>query len=418
MFCRTFIVAFVLFSTVSQQACSAEVAWPGWLGPARNGWVDYFVAPDKWPDKLDQVWQVDVGTGYSTPLVSDGLVYQYARQGGEEVLWCFELTTGDVKWRKTYPVPFTMGGGGEWHGKGPKSNPVLADGRIFTMSISGILSAWRADTGERIWHRNYDARFPGAKKTTPYWGAATSPIVDDDRVVVHFGNDDDGILAALNVETGEEVWTQSKDAPSYSSPLLVDIHGVRQIVEWNHRALVGVDRISGQQLWEYPFEHVGTDQNMPTPAFHRGRILVGGENRGLRSVEPTRVGGSWSVKENWNQDQVALDMSSAVVNDDLLFGFSHYGKGRLFCVDTKTGDILWQGPGRTGDNVAFLAIRNHVIALTDRGELQVIAATSDSYEVVASYQVSETPTWAAPTLLSDGVLIKSKESLALWKFGR
>lgn len=408
------LTCLILLLVISNQHLStAEIQWTGWLGPERNGWVSGFQPPTEWPDQLERVWQVEVGTGYGTPLVSDGCVYQHARQGDDEVVWYLDLKTGNVQWRQSYRAPFKVGGGAERHGKGPKACPTIADGRLFTFSISGDLSSWDADTGALLWRRNYDSRFD---KSHPYWGASTSPLVDGNRVFVHFGTDEVGTLVALDVETGEEVWSQGKDGPSYSSPLVVDICGVRQIVEWNHRALVGVEIESGRWLWEYPFPHVGVDQNMPTPTYHKRHVLLGGENRGLYSLEPQRNGDVWNVKARWHQEEVALDMSSAVVNDDLLFGFSHYDKGRLFCLDIETGEVLWQGPGRTGDNVTFLSVPGFVLALIDNGELRVMEANGDGYNLVASYRVADSPTWAPPVLLKDRILIKDEQSLTLWSF--
>ncbi len=392
---------------------ASDVVWPGFLGPERDGWVDHFQPPVEWPKSLNTVWQVEVGKGYGSPLVANDRVYQHSREGGDEVLRCLELATGKEFWKQTYAVPFQASSGGERHGNGPKSSPILADGRIFTMSSLGEISAWDAKSGDRLWRRDHRKRFP---KNHPNWGASTSPIVDGDRVVAHFGNDDEGALIALNVKTGEEIWSQGSDGASYSSPLAVEIHGVHQIVDWNHRALVGVDSESGTMLWEFPLPQFTSNQNMPTPTFHNGQILLGGENRGIYGLEPVIKDGEWSVSERWFQKDVALDMSTAVINGDLLFGFSHYKKGQLFCLDTTTGKVRWRGPGRTGDNVAFLSIPDHVVALLDNGRLQVIKATESSLEEVASYQVADSPTWAPPVLLEDGLLIKDQTSLALWSF--
>ena len=240
-------------SSLCSWAHCEDFHWPGWLGPHRNGWVDHVQPPASWPEKLLRSWQVTVGTGYGSPLVVANRVYQHARQGDHEVLWCLDLETGNVQWRQEYRVPFKIGGGGEFHGKGPKSSPLWAEGRIFTMSITGALSAWDASSGALQWRRDYASQF---KKGHPYWGASTSPIVDGDRVIVHFGTDDEGALVALNTKNGQEVWRHGKDGASYSSPLLVEIDGIRQVVQWNHRALVGVDSNSGRALWEFPFPHV------------------------------------------------------------------------------------------------------------------------------------------------------------------
>jgi outer membrane protein assembly factor BamB len=405
--------AFSLFLHHSPVLAATE--WTGWLGPKRNGWVENFQPPAQWPDQLQHIWQVPVGTGYGTPLVSGDRIYQHARQGEEEVLWCLSLKTGDTIWRTPTEVPFKMGGGGESHGKGPKSNPTLADGRIFTMSIAGVLSAFDSSTGESLWQRDFSSRFD---KPHPYWGATTSPLVDENRVMIHFGGDDEGVLVALDTETGEEVWSDGDDGASYSSPFSGVFEGVRQIVEWNHNSLVGIAPGSGKRLWEYPFPHVGTNQNMPTPSYHQGNVIVGGENRGIRSVRPELNNGVWSVKERWNQKKLALDMSSAVINGNHLYGFSHYRLGQLFCLDTETGDIVWEGPGRSGDNATFLSIPDHIIALLDNGQLQIIAAGGKEFKKVASYTVAESPTWAAPVLLENGILIKDRDSLTYWSLNR
>lgn len=389
--------------------------WPGWLGSERNGWVDDFEVPANWPNSLTKVWSVEVGIGYGSPLVADDRIYQHARQEEDEVVWCLEQATGNILWRKSWAVPFKAAGGGEYHGNGPKSCPVYADGRLFTMSINGTLTAWDASSGELHWQRNYDSEFG---KSHPNWGASTSPIVDGDHVIVHFGTDDVGALVALNVETGEEAWRHGKDGPSYSSPLVAELNGVRQIIEWNHRALVGVDSKTGESLWEFPFPHIGSDQNMPTPTIHNGRVLLGGENRGIHSIRPIVSDGKWAVTDEWHQKEVALDMSSALINGDYLYGFSHYDSGRLFCLDPKTGEVLWTGPPRTGQNVMFLSAPGLIAALINNGELRILKASAQQYEQLASFRVAEDRTWAPPVLLSDAVLIKDHQHLTMWRLHR
>ena len=155
---------------------------------------------------------------------------------------------------------------------------------------------------------------------------------------------------------------------------------------------------------------------MPTPTFHKGSLLLGGENRGILGLKPQQKNGRWDVVQKWHQTDVALDMSSAVMNDGRLYGFSHYGRGRFFCLDPSSGKVMWQGPGRTGNNVMFLAIPHHIFALINTGELRILAASDASYQEVASYQVAETQSWAPPVLLNDGVLVKDEQTLRRWSF--
>ena len=404
----------LFFSILTVAPLGADVTWPGWLGPKRDGWVPHFEPPAKWPSKLKRGWTAKVGEGYGATAVSGDRLYVHARQKSDEVVWCLDLNDGKPKWRNRYAEPFKEGGGGEPHGKGPKANPTLADGRLFTLSITGVLTAWDADTGAMLWRVDHRSKF--GKRPHPYWGATTSPLVVDNRVYLHFGDDEKGFLSAMDVETGREIWRNGKDGAAYSSPLYAEIEGVRQIVEWNHEDLLGVELETGRTLWKYHLPHRGTNQNMPTPSIHDGHILVGGEKRGIRSIHPHLRENKWAVTEKWHQTRAALNMSTAVINDNRLYGFSHYGLGEMFCIDTTNGKILWKGPGRTGDNVTFLSIPGHVLALIDDGELQVLKADGAETKILAKYKIADNPTWAAPVLLKDQLLIKDRDSLTLWRF--
>lgn len=400
-----------VLGAVVSPLCAEEVLWPGFLGSNRNGQVDYFPSEVEWPERLTRAWRIEVGSGYGSPAVVGQTAFLHTREENDEVLQSIDLTSGKVNWKKTVATPFKIGGGGEYHGKGPKSCPTYSDGRVFTFGISGVLTAWDAKSGRQLWQRDDGGRF---KRSHPNWGACMSPLVAAEKVIIRFGTDEEGELTAFDVATGETVWTYGNEGPSYASPLLAEIGGVQQVVEWNHESLIGVDPPTGDLLWSHPFPHVGTDQNMPTPAVHNGRIYLGAENRGLHCFEPQRNGGEWSVKKRWTQKEIALDMSSAVVHGDRLYGHSHYQKGQLFAVELATGRIAWQGPGRAGQHATFLALPKHIVALLNTGHLKVLPTSTDQYREAASWQVAETQTWAPPVILPTGFLIKDTTTLTFW----
>ena len=223
---------------------------------------------------------------------------------------------------------------------------------------------------------------------------------------------------ALDVATGEEVWTEGEDGVCHASPILVELQGVRQVVEWNDEAVVGVEAETGRRLWSYRLPHTGSNQNSPTPVHSQGRILIGGENRGIRSLEPKRENGKWRVEENWHCREVSLNMASAVVSGDSLYGLSHFRQGQLFRLDIDSGDIIWRGPSRMGEYATFLTIPGYIVVLRDHAVIEFVAADEDAYRSVISYEVAESPTWAAPVLLADGVLVKDRTKLFRWKFSK
>ena len=169
---QRFLLAVTVCCLLSEvNLAPADELWTGWLGPRRNGWVADFTPPKAWPKTLQKQWEISVGSGYGTPLIADGLIYVHARQDRDEVVLCIDADSGSIKWSRNQPMPFQMGGGGEWHGKGPKSCPFFDNGRLFTMSITGVLTARDAESGDQIWQRDYSSKFAAYKKPTPYWGS-------------------------------------------------------------------------------------------------------------------------------------------------------------------------------------------------------------------------------------------------------
>ena len=109
-------------------------------------------------------------------------------------------------------------------------------------------------------------------------------------------------------------------------------------------------------------------------------------------------------------------MSTAVINNNHLYGLSHYGLGELFCIDITNGEIVWRGSGRSGDNATFLSTPNYIFSLLSNGNLNIIKAEGSKSKIQAKYQVAETPTWTAPVLLRNRILVKDKSSLIMWQF--
>jgi hypothetical protein len=157
--------------------------WPQWRGPNRDGVVQ-INAPRSWPAALTTKWNVEVGEGYASPLLADGRILQFARQGDDEVAMALDLESGKVLWRQSYAAPYEPTQSAARHGKGPKSTPLYYDGRFYTFGISGILSAFDAASGKLTWRKEYSKDFTG---TWPRFGTSMSPVADDGLVVALVG---------------------------------------------------------------------------------------------------------------------------------------------------------------------------------------------------------------------------------------
>jgi outer membrane protein assembly factor BamB len=393
-------------------ALASADEFPQWRGPKRDGQVTDFRPPTVWPSVLEKVWQIEVGLGHSSPVVRGNSIYQFSRRGDDEVLTCLNLADGKELWKHGYPAPYQMNPVAVMHGKGPKSTPAVSGGRVFTLGISGIVTARDAKSGRQLWQREFSKQFP---KTSPLYGAAMSPAVFEDKCIVHVGGHDKGALAALDVKTGETIWSWNDDGPAYASPVLVTLDDVPQVVTQSQKACVGIDMADGKLLWRIPFQ-TEYDQNSVTPIEHEGSLIFSGINLGVDRYRIEKTDEEWEIDKVWGEKEVSFYMSSPVADAHRLFGFSHRHKGQFFALDLTTGKTLWTSEGRQGENAALLQTGNVLWALTNTGELIVFKASDHQFEPLARYKVAETPTWAHPAILSSGLLIKDESTLALWRF--
>ena len=398
--------------TLALAAPAKAQEWPQWRGPGRDGHSPNPLSGDAWPAALEKEWRVEVGTGHSSPLVSGAFVYVFTRREEEETLTALSLESGRVLWRTSDEAPYRMNPAAMGHGKGPKSTPVLSAGRIFTLGISGILSAFDAASGETVWRHDFGGRFDD---TSPTFGASMSPIVDGERLFAHVGGSGDGAVVALDVSSGEEIWSWAGDGPGYASPVIAEFSGVRQLITQVETAVVGIDVESGRLLWSVPFETPWV-QNIVTPVVHGELLIYSGLDQGITAARPTRSEGGWTLEEAWSTDAASLYMSSPVVVGDRLCGFSHLRKGQHFCLRTADGELLWAAAGKGGENAAVLTAGGWVFALTAGAQLVVYRAAAEEFAPVASYDVATSETWAHPVILPGRMLVKDKTDLTLYRF--
>ena len=269
------LLGFVAFAGLSAVvvAQNAGPDWPQWRGPRRDGTLASFAEPKVWPETLTQRWKVTVGEGYSTPIVVANRVYQFSRQGENEVMRAIDAATGKVIWERGYSAPFVMNSSTKRHGPGPKSTPTFADGRLFTLGISGIVTAWDAATGKELWSKP-------AGPVQPNFHTAMSALVDRGLMILHVGGHNDGALTAFDPATGAVKWAWTGDGPAYGSPIIVDIGGTRQVVVFSQKNLVGVNAADGQLLWSTPFEARSTTNSI-TPLLYGNTLIVSGQGKPL-----------------------------------------------------------------------------------------------------------------------------------------
>src|SRR5262249_30672079 len=309
-------------------------------------------------------WSTDVGLGYSSPLVVGNRVYIFSRQGRDEVMSALDPASGKVVWRTAYPAPFTMNPAAAPHGEGPKSTPAYANGKLYAIGMTGIVTAFNAADGKQLWQK------PASPVPTLYTTHSFSPLVDRGVVIFHVGGHDKGALTAFNVDTGDVKWRWDGDGPAYASPIVAEFAGMRQVVTFTQDNLIGVNAETGALLWKRKYS-VPYTQNNITPIVYNQTLIVSGLEQPVTAISVVNRNGQWATDTLWENKEVSLSMSNAVLAQDAVFGMSARNSGQFFALDAKSGKTLWRSMGRQGTNAAVVRGGNVLFLLKDNAELIV-----------------------------------------------
>jgi outer membrane protein assembly factor BamB len=403
----------VLMTGIAILACAHFVSaqrasdWTQWRGANRDGVINGFSPPAAWPESLTQRWKIDVGVGYATPVVVGNRLYLFSRLGENETMQAIDADSGKVLWKIDYPAPFEMNSAARPHGQGPKSTPVFANGQLFSIGMTGVVTAIDAASGKQLWQK------PGTGVVPMYTSHAFSPIIDRTNVIFHVGGHDKGALTAFDMTTGTVRWSWTGDGPGYGSPIIGTFGGVRQLVTITQGKLVGIDPSNGMLLWERPFVSPNFTNSI-TPVLYGETVIVWGHAGPMTAVKPTRQNNQWVAETVWENADLPGRMSNAVIVRGMLFGLTSRNAGQYYVADPKSGKIVWSSEGRQAAQAAIQTTGDLVFTLENDGELVVSRITATGAEPVRRYKVAESETWTQPVISGNRVFIKDVSSLALW----
>ncbi len=378
--------------------------WPGFRGPNRDGAVRGVRIKTDWTASPPvELWRRPIGPGWSSFAIQGDLVYTQEQRGDDEVVSCYRLSTGELVWTHHDAARFWESNGGA----GPRATPFLGNGRVYTLGATGILNALNARDGAVVWSRNA-ATDTGA--TDPGWGFSGSPLVVDDVVIVAAS----GRLAAYEVETGSPRWFGPKNGAGYSSPQLVTIDGVAQILLLRGSRTTSVAPIDGALLWE----HSGPPAvSIVQPAqVENGDLLIApGDSMGgagIRRLAVAHKPAGWSVEERWTSRGLKPYFNDFVVHKGHAFGFDGT---ILACIDLAFGQRKWKG-GRYGSGqLVLLPDQDLLLVLSEQGELALVGAAPDQFTEVAQFKAIEGKTWNHPVLTGDILLVRNGEEMVAFR---
>ena len=387
-----------------RQSVATAPVWTDFRGPNRDGQYTDTPILTNWPGTgLDPLWTQPVGGGYASFVVADGLAYTIEQRRDDEVVAAYDIHTGVELWTHVWPAHFEELLGGP----GPRATPTWHEGRLYVVGATGMFICLDAKTGAVIWERNMldDANAPNLQ-----WAMSASPLIVDDLVIVLPGGPNGWSVAAYDHRNGDVVWHVLNDGTAYTSPMLATFGGVRQILVVTDQRLAGLTPEDGTLLWDYPWQ-IRTVPNISQPLLvSPSRLfLSAGYGKGAALIELTRVNGQFSASTVWETNRMKNKFSSSVLVDGYIYGLD---ESILACMDAETGELMWKG-GRYGYG-QLLAADDHLVVLTEDGDLVLVRATPDGHEEVAGFRAIEGKTWNVPAL-SDGLLfVRNTREMAVF----
>ncbi|HUV66548.1 MAG TPA: PQQ-binding-like beta-propeller repeat protein [Sedimentisphaerales bacterium] len=399
--------------------------WPQWRGPNRDGiWREKGIVERFVTEQLPVRWRAEISNGYSGPTAADGRVYVTDRVTAPiqaERVHCFDAMTGAKIWSHDYECKYEQID----HRNGPRAAVTVDDGRAYSLGAMGHLFCFDATDGGILWDRDLRRQY---KIRMPEWGIAASPLIEDKLVIVLISGQN-ACLVALNKITGEQVWRALGDRAGYAAPIVIEQAGKRVVVCWTGERVVGLDLLTGELYWQYPFPPARMIHNIATPVFENNYIFVSGFFDGslLLKVPPDEM----AVQKIWQRrgssekdtDSLHCCISTPILQGDHVYGLDAYGE--LRCLDLHTGERIWESrlavPQARWATAHMVRHEGQVWMLNERGELIISRLSPERYEEVSRTKLIE-PTqgqldqrggvcWAHPAFAYRHIYARNDEEL-------
>lgn len=379
-------------------------SWPQWGGP--NG---DFRVPDaglarSWPaEGPSRLWERPLGAGYSAIAAADGKLYTLYREDGHDVAVALDADSGERLWEHRYEAPVRDSNAVQF-GEGPNATPLVLDDRIVTLGYTGILKCLAADTGDVIWETDLVDDHGGEVLN---FGNSASPISHDGKVIVLVGGE--SAVVAFDPRDGSVAWRSRDGSVSYSTPRVLQIAGVEQLVYYAADAIVGLSAADGSFIWTYPvlnqYENNASNLLWSEPFLWVATQLDGG-TRVLRLTagDPGTV-----VEEVWSSNKMSIHFWNAVLVDRHVYASIGSNASILAAIELETGEFEWRERGF--EQVNFVVVGERAILLDGDGQLALASLRPEGLEIHAQARVFDEATWTVPTVVGTRLFVRDKRRI-------
>jgi outer membrane protein assembly factor BamB len=425
------VLALLTLTALAGQPRGTNV-WPSWRGPSQNG-VAPGDPPVTWSDGTNVHWKIPIpGRGHSTPVawgdrlflttaIPTGKKLQGApaQEGGRagggaaageehrfEVI-AIERATGKVVWQRTATTAVPHEGYHHLYGSFASNAPATDGQRVYAFFGSRGLFAFDLD-GKPLWQKDLGLKM----QMRLAFGEGTGVVVHEDRIFLQFDHQQEGFVAALNAADGKELWRVPRmDNSSWSTPLVVEHGGARQLVVTADTKVKAYDINNGKLVWE--IAGLGTNP-IPQPVQHRDTVLVmsGYRNPRLMAVRLGRTGdlaGTDAVV--WETVRGTAYTATPALHEGRLYVIADNGMLSVF--DASSGQphyLQTRLPKPYNFKASPLVAGGRVYLATEEGDVVVIKA-GDNFEVLATNSLSDQSFIASPIAVGNDLFLRSRTHL-------
>lgn len=388
-----------------------KLDWNQWRGPNRDGLSNEKDILKQWPENGPEIqWRIPVGDGFSGISIIDEKLFTMWDEKRSQLLVCLEAQSGKELWRYRVDDNYESG----W-GDGPLITPLIDNNTVYVVSTNGQLHAVDIKSGKSIWSQDLSKSY--GYESPPY-GFSPSPLIENEKLFIQIGGQEDFSFVALNKNTGELIWHSQTDEPAYSSPIIFDINETRQIVFMSAKGLFAVSPEDGELFWMYDWESrcpaSGISLNAISPIFiHPDKIFISGgfgTISGGALIQITEHDDKFTVNTLWYIDDMSNAINSSVFVDAYIYGFD---QKKFKCIDASTGDLQWETLGF--QDGSLIVVDGHIIALGANGNLALIEVNPEKYIEISNVKILDGRCWTPPTLADGKLYLRNHEEMVCLK---
>jgi outer membrane protein assembly factor BamB len=422
-FCLVFISAFIRANAQTQ----AFSNWPQWRGPLATGAAVKGNPPVDFGETKNLKWKREIpGKGHSTPVIwEDKIIVTTAVATQEKVaadspvqkaaspmptnsteyvhefrIFLIDRKDGHIIWEKTVTKEKPEEGThefGSW-----ASNSPCTDGKnifayfgsrgIYCLDFKGNI-IWQKDFGQQQKHMNF--------------GEGDSPYLYNERLFVQWDHNGESFMAALDKNSGKEIWRSKRDeVSSWATPLAVEVNGRVQIITSATNQVRSYDYETGEIIWT----STGMTRNaIPCPVFAGGILYVMSGFRGsaLQAIDPAKAKGDITDSDAilWTYNQDTPYTPSPLLMDGRLY-FLRANNGFLTCLDAKSGKVIYSGQKTEGINQLFSSLTGVAdrIYMVSKNRALVLKA-GDTFQILSSIPLDD-DFIASPVIVDDELFLR------------